>query len=263
MHLDSLPDPTRKALQRVQTVPLISKYTLIGGTALALQARHRLSEDLDFVTLNGRLDRDEIRTIIDVVSEGNTPTLITSAAAREDMEMAGLDIDDNHQDWLVNGVKITFFAPDAPPQRAVYADTITHPCGHVNVLDEGGIFRLKSMVIMDRRTSRDLFDLWFFVDQRSRTVDDILNAMDHRASHRNLDDLLKMIAPGSIQLRDPGFATSMPGAPKTTEELLAAMDKIVAAHRRLVASREIQKLTKGPNDRIVNPVIGKDAGRDR
>lgn len=263
MHYDCLPESTRKALERVQAIPAISKYVLIGGTALALQAGHRISEDLDFATSSGQLDRNEIKSIIDTAGSGGTPKLVTPAAAREDMENAGLDIDDSHQDWLVNGVKITFFAPDKPAQKSVYAATETHRLGHVNVLNEDGIFRLKSMVLMDRRTSRDLFDLWFFLSERNRSVSDILEAMDDRKQHRTMDDLLQMIAPRSLPTRDPGFATSMPGAPKTTAELLERMAQHVIVHRRMVAAREIRALSKGPSGEAINISSIKDTDRGR
>lgn len=263
MHLECLPDSTRAALERVQAVPAISKYILIGGTALALQVGHRISEDLDFVTLSGQIDRDEIKSIIDDVSGGAVPKLVTPMAAREDMENAGLDIDDSHQDWLVDGVKITFFATDKVAQRAVYEQTKTHRLGNVQILDEAGIFRLKSMVIMDRRTSRDLFDLWFFIDKRGRSVEDVLSAMDDRKHHRNLDDILQMLAPTSIPLRDPGFATSLPEAPNTTEELLSRMRYLAATHRREVAAQEIRAFSKGPNDVAAGLGTVKDVGHGR
>lgn len=255
MHIDCLPNRTQEALARVQKIPSISKYVLIGGTALALQASHRVSEDLDFVTLGGALDRQEVETIIEAVSV-ETPTLVTSAAARDDMELAGLDIDDSHQDWLVDGVKITFFAPDSPSQRAVYDETPVHRLNNVHLLDEAGIFRLKSMVVMDRRTSRDLFDLWFFLDQRGRTISDILAAMDHRKQHRTLDDLLQMIAPRSLPIRDPGFASSFRGAPQNSDELLERMAAFAAEYRRQIAAREIRAYSKGPHD-------PRDVGRGR
>ena len=49
LHLDSLPRDTRKLLEELaQHFQEISDYLLIGGTALALNVAHRVSEDLDF-----------------------------------------------------------------------------------------------------------------------------------------------------------------------------------------------------------------------
>ena len=263
MHLDCLPDSTREALERIQVIPAISKYVLIGGTALALQTGHRISEDLDFVTRENRLDANEIRSIVEAVSDGNTPKLVTPAAAREEMEDAGSDIDESHQDWLVNGVKITFFAPDTAAQRSAYEQAKTHRIGNVNVLDEEGIFRLKSMVLLDRRASRDLFDLWYFIHERGRSVGDVLDAMDARSRHRTMDDLLQLIAPRSLPTRDPGFATSLQSAPKTSAELLKEMENLVAAHRRAIAAKVISSLSKGPSEATVDLPDPPDLDRGR
>jgi len=46
---DYLLDKTGKVLHRlVETAPFLSNYAFVGGSAVALHLRHRLSEDLDF-----------------------------------------------------------------------------------------------------------------------------------------------------------------------------------------------------------------------
>ena len=37
-----------KAIIELQTLPTVSKFTLGGGTNLALQFNHRISDDIDF-----------------------------------------------------------------------------------------------------------------------------------------------------------------------------------------------------------------------
>jgi hypothetical protein len=38
-----------KAIIELQTLPTVSKFTLGGGTNLALQFNHRISDDIDFL----------------------------------------------------------------------------------------------------------------------------------------------------------------------------------------------------------------------
>ncbi|QBN17834.1 nucleotidyl transferase AbiEii/AbiGii toxin family protein [Flavobacterium nackdongense] len=38
-----------RAIIELQTLPTVSKFTLGGGTNLALQFNHRISDDLDFI----------------------------------------------------------------------------------------------------------------------------------------------------------------------------------------------------------------------
>lgn len=63
MLLNGVPSATRAVIRRARSVS--GQYTLIGGTALAIQVGHRMSEDLDFVTTGGRLDAREILGIVD------------------------------------------------------------------------------------------------------------------------------------------------------------------------------------------------------
>jgi len=47
--LNYIPGKTAKLLKKLANLAFIQNYTLVGGTALALQIKHRQSEDLDFV----------------------------------------------------------------------------------------------------------------------------------------------------------------------------------------------------------------------
>jgi hypothetical protein len=58
--MQGLSDETIKVFEPVSKLNCIKDYILIGGTALALQTGHRLSEDLDFCkwSLPGKSDID-------------------------------------------------------------------------------------------------------------------------------------------------------------------------------------------------------------
>ena len=62
LHLDILPRVTRKAFLYCAKLPLFknSQWYLAGGTALALQAGHRQSVDLDFFIPQIRYDVDSL-----------------------------------------------------------------------------------------------------------------------------------------------------------------------------------------------------------
>ena len=46
-----MPPATAKIFEEIRKNPLLSPFILIGGTALSLHIGHRVSEDLDFITL--------------------------------------------------------------------------------------------------------------------------------------------------------------------------------------------------------------------
>ena len=67
--MKGLSQQTEEVFEQISTFECIKNYTLIGGTALALQIGHRLSEDLDFCkwrkTKNNFVRIDEWKQISD------------------------------------------------------------------------------------------------------------------------------------------------------------------------------------------------------
>lgn len=55
-----LPKTKALLLNIIDTCPFLSKYILVGGSALTLHICHRKSEDLDFFTYDEDLDFGEI-----------------------------------------------------------------------------------------------------------------------------------------------------------------------------------------------------------
>jgi hypothetical protein len=44
-----MPINTRKVFEKLSVASFIDNFTLVGGSALSIQIKHRLSEDLDFI----------------------------------------------------------------------------------------------------------------------------------------------------------------------------------------------------------------------
>ncbi len=64
MDLKYISANTRKVFERLASHNFISKYTLVGETALSLQIGHRLSVDLDFIFDGNELNMRTIKRII-------------------------------------------------------------------------------------------------------------------------------------------------------------------------------------------------------
>lgn len=62
-----MPANTLSVFQGLKSLSFISQFTLVGGTALAIQIKHRLSEDLNFVSdeeeLNVNLIKRNIKSL--------------------------------------------------------------------------------------------------------------------------------------------------------------------------------------------------------
>lgn len=206
-----LPADTQAIFDRLCPQAALKKFVLVGGSALALRIKHRLSEDLDFLYLANRLPRRLIDNIVADLRSHAKVELFENLADRQDFENAGLDLDDYQQDYMVNGkVKLSFFTLD---NRQLEQQIRTAPIaqlntGHLRVADLPTLFLLKSAVLARRIFTRDLYDLyvllqqhgfsgmqfWLGLEQAGLPVDTIANRLRH-AKRRSDDPGLQGLLP--------------------------------------------------------------------
>jgi len=142
---DSLPPPTLVLLQRFAKEKFMNKYSLVGGSALALQLGHRQSEDLDFIFDREKIDSIKIKRFI-------AKTFPDYKLIREE---PGFQID-----LLVQGIKVTFFSSGAVLVPFAVKEH-TSLFGFVNVASVSVIAALKMATISQRCTMRDYYDIYF------------------------------------------------------------------------------------------------------
>ena len=65
-----MPEATQKNFARLKDDPRLAGFTLVGGTALALQIGHRMSEDLDFNIFGQPLPIQAIDGVLDDLAAG-------------------------------------------------------------------------------------------------------------------------------------------------------------------------------------------------
>ena len=236
-HVNSLPPSTRKLLERLSRRDDLEGFTLIGGTALALRHGHRMSEDIDLAwTGGGSMPMATVRTIVSELPQSAPATNLVDELQRDVFENEGTYLAGEHQDWLIDGVKLTFYSP-MPRNAVVIEQDQPDRIGNLEYASDDALFKLKSLVLLDRTTSRDLFDLWWFHQHQRRTIGQIVANITEADKHNSMDTHLARIAPRQLRTDDPGFDTTLPGAPRTKEELLERMHALVDAHRHEVARR--------------------------
>jgi len=144
-NIDFLPGQTQKVFEELAEKQFINKYSLVGGTALSLQLRHRLSEDLDFVYDEEELSINEIkRNIAKIFPEHRI--------IRQDAPW--------QIDFIINEVKVTFFSSGSvviPFNVRNY----TTPHKNINICEIDVIATLKMASIAQRNTIRDYYDLYY------------------------------------------------------------------------------------------------------
>ncbi len=142
--LTFMPADTRVVFDTLAAHSFISKYILIGGTALALQIRHRLSEDLDFIYNNEKLNVNAIKRNIAKVFP-------VYRIIRQDVPW--------QLDFVIGNVKVTFFSAGA---IALPFDLTSHAFYHqkIAICKAKTIATLKMAAVAQRNTIRDYYDLY-------------------------------------------------------------------------------------------------------
>jgi hypothetical protein len=167
--LDLLPAATASVLLALANEPALQGFCLVGGTALALQARHRRSLDVDLVCFGETLDKNGLYHAM----RARGATLITPQSAISAAKINGTDLLARVQDYVLDGVKVQCFT-DTSGQRYV-PGVLTVPGWQFGVMDLPTLFAMKSALLLKQSKSRDYFDLMWFC-QQGRTLADIVTA---------------------------------------------------------------------------------------
>ena len=126
----------------IKKAPFLYKYTLVGGSALALHLCHRKSEDLDFFTYSNNYDRKEVFNLLKIF---NSSRIINETKEQIDI--------------ICDGVKITFFNAKWGFLRPDKIETF-------NIASVESIAAMKMHVIFLRAKYRDYYDLYFIAKDK-------------------------------------------------------------------------------------------------
>ena len=189
--IPGLPSDTECVFRIFAAQACLRDFVLIGGTAMALQMRHRLSEDLDFWLPDGRLSDREIRPALNAADRAGLPVHFTTPHHQVTRFRinTGERLEGYARDYSVGGVKVQFFAPmgqDRANDRfksflaVTEAIVVKDAAGQevsisFRVMSMDGLFAMKAHAIQRRHRSRDVLDLWHFV-KAGRTIADIVDA---------------------------------------------------------------------------------------
>lgn len=218
LKLEFMPEATQKNFARLKDDPRMSGFTLVGGTALALQIGHRISEDLDFNIFGQKLPVRAIDGILDDLAAGGASieSLITPEQKSKFKINNAENLDNYIQDYLIDGAKVTFHSrneSERPKQQIEFlkaASKLDVSEHGFKVLGVDGLFLMKSIVVFDRVKSRDIYDLMVLTRDCGYTLSDVFSAIEayQPARHRNPEHF-KSVVTGIIPLdkNDEGFSS--------------------------------------------------------
>lgn len=259
MPLDArfLPEKTRALFDRLIEEPLMRGMTLVGGSALALQIGHRMSEDLDFAVFGPRIPAARIDALMaGLEMEGRRVSLLTPQSSIERFKInTGKRLLDYARDYVVDGAKMTFFARGAGEGSTqaqsdwLAAAPRAHTGKGFDVLGVEGVFAMKALLLADRARSRDLFDLMALIQDHGYTLDQALGFVKKLAPIERRDiERHKAVMTGAIPLdpEDEGFESS--GIKIPMEDIYAFFEQQIAGLERSLARVAMGRANAGKKD---------------
>lgn len=175
LYLGILPPKTRRAFLECQKLPIFSKnkWYLAGGTALALQAGHRQSVDLDFFTPQANFKELEVER--DLLNTGKWQTTY-----RESGTIYGV-----YNEAKMSLIAYPFFKPSKERTR----------CENISMLLPRDIAVMKIIAISQRGRKRDFYDLYWYVKNREPLSDVVLRATtQYPGQENNITHIVKSLA---------------------------------------------------------------------
>ena len=246
LKLEFMPAATQKNFDRLKNEPRLSGFTLVGGTALALQIGHRISEDLDFNIFGQKLPIRAIDEVLDeLAAAGSTiESLITPEQKLGFKINSSENLDHYIQDYLIDGAKVTFHSRNEGDRPKAQIDFLKSTPklevskGGFDVLGTNGLLVMKSIVVYDRVKSRDIYDLMVLTRDHGYTLDDIFAAIDAYQPIRHKDpEHFKSVVTGVIPVdkNDEGFSSI---------HLNVKMDEIYKYFKKMINDYEIKVVQK-------------------
>ena len=154
---------TQTLLDRFKKLPLFSKHKtiLIGGTALAYHLSHRESFDLDICfPFSKKLPELDFLEEFDEVIPIEFEQEIIDTAINE-----GGDITEVMKRYIIDGVKVDFVINPSTNiyESEILKDDYQHTLEHLRIASVESIFKLKSLLLLDRNKIRDLYDIVYLM----------------------------------------------------------------------------------------------------
>lgn len=188
--MQGLSDDTNEIFQSVSKLNCIKEYILIGGTALALQIGHRLSEDLDFCIwpLPGKSKiiwpqiRDELSLIFKLVEP----------------DILGFD----QVNFYADNIKLSFYS------NHLYRSPVLQPINFLNnirIPDIETIGVMKLEVMLRRSIFRDYYDIYSILKEGISLKSMINRATQYSKHILKTKDILNFISDGNNFKKEKQF----------------------------------------------------------
>lgn len=204
--MQGLAPKTLTVFNRVSTLKAIQGFLLVGGTGIALQIQHRLSEDLDFCKW---------------VPKSNVVHAISVKNIERELLENFDDVRTNHLsfdqvDFRVGGVKLTFF--NEVGLNLPYLEPILFRGSiHGIPLLFHGAMKVKTM--FERNTYRDYYDIYVLLKDGYLNLDELIVESIRYQPKLKKDMIVKRLSAWNLVKEEPGFTHLNPKYTISVEEI--------------------------------------------
>lgn len=205
-------EATQRLWDNFQAKAELNGFVLIGGSALALQINHRRSEDLDFAWPYGKLPRHALNKLIRSLAPLQFIPDQNEVDEREAADCS-LDLADHSQNYLVEGVRVTFFTPRDAESKLLQRSK----SASVRIAQVDEIFVLKTLVSAVRSKSRDWFDLYTLFKNHGYTWEKFHAAFMDYGNEAQYNNAANRLCSGTPQRDDEGYKSLVKNPPSLEE----------------------------------------------
>jgi predicted nucleotidyltransferase component of viral defense system len=195
-------------LERFSKEPFFAetRATLIGGTAIAYQSKHRMSFDLDLA-----FPHHTTLPSLDFLKNYNAHSLPFDRAIVDSMTNEGGDIDEYHKRFSIDGVKVDFVVNPSSNiyEREILQNDVGIDYGSLKITSLDALFKLKSLLLLDRNKIRDLYDIVYLLKYHDFIPKDILDTiMEYRITYteKQIIQLIESKKPDELDIEFEGIA---------------------------------------------------------
>jgi predicted nucleotidyltransferase component of viral defense system len=200
--------PAKVLLEKFSKETLFKEHkaVLIGGTAIAYHTQHRVSFDLDI-----SFPHHDTLPSLDFLENYNAKPLPFDRAIVDTMTNEGGIMEEYHQRFSIDGVKVDFVVNPSSNiyEKEILQNDASLSHGTLNITSLYALFKLKSLLILDRNKIRDLYDLVYLLRYTDFTAKNILDTIkEYRITYtdKQIIQLIESKEPDELDVEFEGIS---------------------------------------------------------
>lgn len=225
--IEGLAKETAEVYEDISKMDCLKGLYLCGGTSVALQIHHRLSEDLDFELIGTRKDRPKL-------AYGEIINEVCEKFPHTEKDMLG---DDHFQLFLPNRVKLSFFRP------AESVPSLSKGYTHNNITTPSlqDLLGMKIFATTVRTVYRDYYDIYCLLEAGLNFQIALKYALDFTRHRAHTKSVLSTLITPQLFVKESDFDERLqPKYNVSPEEVCERIKVEVRAKKCVLLNTNIQ-----------------------